>query len=600
MSFPKSFSSLIILVCALLVAASIPTSVYAHTRWTFPVPRDNRADYKAGPCGAQVPGQGPSNTIQPGTLEVAWEETINHPGWFRIALSVAPDTGFDDLVLEDCIPHNSEGSTPRLYSMEVTIPDIDCTECALQIIQVMTDKPLINGKTQDYFSCSNIVITGTQSIEDFADDFSNQAESDCPAILNGDIDPDAPELEEGTEEEIACLEEVVGGLNNPVDLQYPEDDSNRIFVVEQTGTVRVLKHTPADDDGSNDIGEYKEESDPFIDVSSRMIELNPNYDERGLLGLSFHPKYKDNGKFYLFYSGTSLTNGGLVSRLSEFTQSDPSSNTASLQTEKTILEIPQPDTNHNGGQLLFGREDGFLYVSVGDGGGADDQFGNAQNTQSLMGKILRIDVDSPSGDLAYGIPSDNPFVKDDSYRGEIYALGLRNPWRCSFDREGDDNGDLYCGDVGQNRIESCVKIASGDNHGWPILEGTACLDAGCKPDPDFVLPFTEYSHDEGNSVIGGMMVRSPVPQLAEKYLFGDWTGKMWVYDFDAEERDPVVLRSQCAQTQGRIFGFGEGPSGEIYVLSTREASSTALNGAVHVFKQDGSRSSDASSSSMFR
>jgi glucose/arabinose dehydrogenase len=285
---------------------------------------------------------------------------------------------------------------------------------------------------------------------------------------------------------------VVKGIMAPVSMAVPRDGSGRMFVCEQTGKIRIIKN-----------GAMLEK--PFLDVSNKLDKMSKVYSEKGLLGLEFHPQFKQNGKFYVYYSAPAAEkNLEHKSVLAEY-HAAPGSDEADAGSEKIVLEVGQPESNHNGGQLAFGP-DGYLYVGLGDGGGAGDQHGangNAQDLSNLLGKILRIDVNKPP----YAIPGDNPFAGKAGARGEIWAYGLRNPWRFSFDRK---TGALFCGDVGQNKWEEIDIIRKGGNYGWRIMEAGHCFkpESGCRQD-GLEPPVAEYNHNEGISVTGGYVYRGP-------------------------------------------------------------------------------------------
>jgi len=302
------------------------------------------------------------------------------------------------------------------------------------------------------------------------------------------------------------VREFAGGLTAPLAAAHPGDGSGRLFIVEQVGRIRIWRR-----------GELAET--PFLDISSKLIPLNPNFDERGLLGLAFHPSYAENGRFFVRYSAPGGTNHLQV--LAEYRVSDDDPDRADPDSERVILEVDEPEFNHNGGTIAFGP-DGMLYTSYGDGGGAGDQhgeIGNGQDIETLLGKIVRIDVD---GDMPYGIPADNPFVGIPG-RDEIWAYGLRNPWKFSFDRGGEQR--LFCADVGQSAWEEVDLIVRGGNYGWRVMEGTHCYDPPVSCDPGGkILPIAEYGHDIGTSITGGYVYRGTrYPSLQGKYIFGDFS-----------------------------------------------------------------------------
>lgn len=324
-------------------------------------------------------------------------------------------------------------------------------------------------------------------------------------------------------------------FNQPLDLQSPDDGTDRIFVVEKRGRIVVF------------------ENDAEIAVSTDFLNLSgiSTASEQGLLGLAFHPNYSSNGNFYVFYTPTAGL--AVVSRFSV----SGDANVADASSEEVLLEIPQPQTNHNGGQIAFGP-DGFLYIAVGDGGGGGDPDNNAQNRSNLLGNILRIDVDAQENGLNYAIPASNPFLNDTSVRPEIYAYGLRNPWRMSFDVQ---DGTLWTADVGQGAREEINTIVNGGNYGWKILEGTTCFSGDCET-AGLEAPIFEYGHDNGDrSVTGGFVYRgAAIPSLAGKYIYGDFvSGRIWALDV-AGGVNELLLESRLS-----IASFGTDNDNEIYV-----------------------------------
>lgn len=351
--------------------------------------------------------------------------------------------------------------------------------------------------------------------------------------------------------------EVARGFTSPVGLVSPQDGTGRLFVIEQGGKVKIIKN-----------GQTLPE--PFLNITELLDGLNVAYSEKGLLGFTFHPEYSSNGKFYVYYSAkTDETGMDHKSVIAEYRVHNGNPDKADLTSSRLILEIQQPESNHNGGQLAFGP-DGFLYIGLGDGGGAGDKHGetgNGQNPRTLLGKILRIDVNTSEG---YKIPPDNPFVKSGVYRHEIWATGLRNPWRFSFDR---GTGKLYCADVGQNKYEEINIIEKGRNYGWRIMEGNHCFnpESGCNSDR-LTLPIAEYDHQEGVSVIGGYMYRgNEFPSLHGYYLFGDWTGKVWYLRQEKQvwKRGPVNLKKNTNEVDGKINSFGEDENGNVYIVTQK-------------------------------
>ncbi len=355
------------------------------------------------------------------------------------------------------------------------------------------------------------------------------------------------------------MTEIARGFTSPVGLVSPDDGSGRLFVMEQGGKVKIIS-------GGTVL------SRPFIDISAMLDGLNTGYSEKGLLGMAFHPGFKSNGLFYLYYSaGSSAPGMDHKSVISSFRVSPNDPNLALISTESVILEIGQPESNHNGGQLAFGP-DGYLYIGLGDGGGAGDQHGekgNGQNMNTLLGKILRIDVDH---EKPYEVPSDNPFVNLSGIKPEIWASGLRNPWRFSFDKL---TKNLLCADVGQNNYEEVNLILKGRNYGWRIMEGDHCYDpsTGCDRDR-LMLPIATYDHTEGISVIGGYVYRGmEFPSLHGYYFFGDWSGKLWYLKYNPDsrvwDRGPVYTGRDRNETAGKINSFGLDENGNIYVVTQK-------------------------------
>ncbi len=343
--------------------------------------------------------------------------------------------------------------------------------------------------------------------------------------------------------EIVVNQIVAAGLDRPIQVTHPADGSGRLFIVEQRGTIQVLT--------ANGLL-----SVPFLDIRTK---VTTDGWEQGLLGLAFHPDYASNGYFYVNYTraGDGAT---VVARYSV----DPSdSNRADPESATLVIIIPQPFSNHNGGQIAFGPHDGYLYIGVGDGGGAGDPLEAGQDPTTLLGALLRIDVDS---DAPYTIPLDNPFVGTAGL-DEIWAIGLRNPWRFSFDRQ---NGDLYIGDVGQNAREEISFQAAGTpgglNFGWNCLEGTLryAWTAACEQ-RTFTDPIAEYEHDVGRSVTGGFVYRGTQhPNLRGRYFYGDYvSGRIWSLTRTPNGFSAPTLE---VETSLAISAFGEDEAGELYVV----------------------------------
>ncbi len=351
---------------------------------------------------------------------------------------------------------------------------------------------------------------------------------------------------------LIVLQSVVTGLTAPVYVAQPADGSGRLFIVEQAGVIRIFR--PG-------VGLL---STPFLDIRSRVASGS----EEGLLSVAFHPNYASNGRFFVNY--TSPT-GGLHSVIAEYHVSAGNPDIADT-TETVLLTVAQPFTNHNGGLNLFGP-DGMLYIGFGDGGGAGDPQGNGQRLSTLLGKILRIDVNSGS---PYAVPLDNPFVHTPGARGEIWAYGLRNPWRFSFDRS---TGQMYIADVGQDSWEEIDLGGPGRNYGWNIMEGTHCYPPGASCSiAGLTLPVTEYDHSVGCAVTGGYVYRgSRLPELVGRYLFGDYcSGRIWSFAGSMLTRWTQAL---VLQTGLNISSFGEDQNGELYIID--------LSGGVYTLSATG-------------
>lgn len=331
---------------------------------------------------------------------------------------------------------------------------------------------------------------------------------------------------------------IVTGLTQPLDLQHAGDE--RLFIVEQPGTIRIVRQ-----------GELLPE--PFLDLRDRVVD---DANEQGLLGLAFHPDYRQSGAFFVNYTGRD--GDTFISRF--LVSSDP--DRADSESERILLSIDQPFANHNGGGMAFGP-DGHLYISTGDGGSAADPRGNAQSLDTLLGKLLRIDVDA--GEM-YAIPASNPFTDRQGARSEIWAYGLRNPWRFAFDSA---TGDLYIADVGQNAWEEInfepADSPGGRNYGWDFREGAHPFEAEPPAGLDLVDPVAEYGRQFGCSVTGGPVVRAPsLPTWRGVYLYGDFcSGIVWGL---LRGSDGTWMNEQLYSTDFNITSFGVDAGGEVYLL----------------------------------
>ena len=395
------------------------------------------------------------------------------------------------------------------------------------------------------------------------------------------------------------LAPIATGINSPLTLTTAGDGTGRLFVADQAGRAWIISGGVLD-------------PVPFLDVTTRMVALNPAYDERGLLGLAFHPEYASNGRFFVYYSAP-LRSGAPAgydhtATISEFAVSLADPDLADSTSERIVLQIDKPQSNHNGATLAFGP-DGYLYLSMGDGGGANDNdmghsaIGNGQDITTLLGKILRIDVD---GAMPYAIPPSNPFVGEDGL-DEIFAYGFRNPYRMSFDRGG--SRSLIAGDAGQELFEEVSVVKLGGNYGWRLKEGFHCFDpANASTPPEtcddrgylgerLLDPVIEYPHSgsgvRGIAVVGGHVYRGEaVRELRGTYVFGDFSrgfvppdgsvliarhrgpGSTWPVE------DAVIATSVSGRLDHYLLGFGEDDDGELYVLTRDIVGPTGATGTV--------------------
>lgn len=363
------------------------------------------------------------------------------------------------------------------------------------------------------------------------------------------------------------LEQIAKNLKAPTVVTNANDGSGRLFVAEQTGLIKVI------DNGVM-------QSKPFLDLTNKIVKLIPVYDERGLLGVAFHPNFINNHRFYVYYTApTNVSGFDHQNIIAEYQISGDDPNAADPTSERIIMSINHPQFNHCGGQLAFGP-DGYLYIGVGDGGGEGDPngvIGNGQNINTTLGKILRIDVDQ--GD-PYSVPADNPFVGVDG-QDEIYAYGFRNPFRFSFDMT---TGRLFVGDVGQDLWEEIDIVEKGGNYGWRIMEGNHLFDPTLASYLGINIstlapPIYDYSHYVGHTVIGGVVYRGTIyPSLVGKYVYGDWSatyfqprGKLYYLN---EDTPTIWSHKEFRFTNDkplnlRIMSIGTDESGEIYVLTQR-------------------------------
>lgn len=347
----------------------------------------------------------------------------------------------------------------------------------------------------------------------------------------------------------------------PILLTHAGDGSHRVFVPQQQGIIHVFENN-----------DKPQTTKVFLDLSDRVL-YNDSQNEQGLLGLAFSPNFKKNGEFYVYYTTRDQKLTNVVSRF-RVSKADPS--VADPKSEEELIRSPQPYWNHDGGTICFGP-DGKLYIALGDGGAGNDPHNNAQNLQTILGKILRIDVDRRDAGMAYAIPSDNPFVDREApgtapgkqkqflARQEIWAYGLRNVWRMSFDRK---TGQLWAADVGQNVYEEIDLIEKGGNYGWNYREGLHQFSPNYKDKlPGLIDPIWEYDHNIGKSITGGVVYHGKsAPQLEGHYLYADYvSGKLWALKYDAQTKKVLANRSvPMPETPLPIISFGEDEQGEAY------------------------------------
>jgi glucose/arabinose dehydrogenase len=408
------------------------------------------------------------------------------------------------------------------------------------------------------------------------------------------------------------LKLVADNLVSPLGLIEAPDNSGRLFITDQVGKIWIVNA-----DGTQNAA-------PFLDISSKIVALNAAYDERGLLGLAFHPEYKANGKFYVFYSAPPRPGGpepgvswNNLTRISEFKVMPGNADAADPSSERVILEADHPQSNHNGGTLAFGP-DGYLYISIGDGGGANDvgpghltdwyaanAGGNAQNIHAnLMGKILRIDVNSGS---PYSIPADNPFAGT-SAKGEIYAYGFRNPYRFSFDMGG--ARELYVGDAGQKLWEEVDVVVKGGNYGWNVKEGTACfntdsnllerpscpsVDSMGRPLMPPLIQLKNYAYPGGGGqatvIVGGNVYRGgQIGPFQGRYIFGIYStspstadARIYASSGTSGGYEEIAVQGFTPNLGMYLKGFGQDLAGDVYVTTSAQGGVSGNTGKVYKF-----------------
>ncbi|QDT96885.1 PQQ-dependent sugar dehydrogenase [Gimesia aquarii] len=349
-------------------------------------------------------------------------------------------------------------------------------------------------------------------------------------------------------------------IDRPIVVTHAGDGSNRLFIASQKGKVYVVPNTPEDED--------LEEGKLFLDISDR-VTYNDKQNEEGLLGLAFHPKFKENGEFFIYYSTPDKpVNTSVISRF-RVSGNDPDK--ALADSEEVLMRVKQPAWNHGGGTVVFGP-DGKLYIAFGDGGAGNDVFHNGQNLSSVLGTICRIDVDHKDSGLNYAIPKDNPFLHGKSAeiktaRKEIWAYGLRNPWRIAFDTK---TGILWAGDVGQNIWEEIDIIVKGGNYGWSVREGKHPFGPnGVEPRPHLIEPIWEYDHSVGKSITGGSVYRGKkIPAIQGAYIYGDYvSGKFWALKYDAQNKK-VTANHVIESPSIPVMTFGTDQNGEMFLTSS--------------------------------
>jgi len=388
------------------------------------------------------------------------------------------------------------------------------------------------------------------------------------------------------------LEVITGGLTSPVALIPVNEGRHRLFVVDQTGLIWILS------------GKRRLET-PFLDLRLRVVELNSFYDERGLLGLAFHPDYVTNGHFYVSYSaslraGLSPTEWDHTTYISEFTVSKDNPNLADPESERVILALDKPGYNYEAGHIAFGP-DGYLYIATGDSvrDPATESGKYAQDRSSLLGKILRIDVNGRADTgQNYLIPADNPFVSGAGLP-EVFALGFRNPYRFSFDLSDPEKPRLFVADVGQAMMEEVDIVEAGGNYGWPIREGKSCFNAQAWNQPlgscstnGLSEPILSYAHEgDLSAIIGGMVYHGrAIPELVGRYVFGDWgkgRGHLFAAYFPAlgaglRTIDEIQISGNSSEI-GQLLGIGQDETGELYLL-TRAAGVSATGNSGVIYK----------------
>ncbi|XP_004343679.2 hypothetical protein CAOG_06955 [Capsaspora owczarzaki ATCC 30864] len=394
------------------------------------------------------------------------------------------------------------------------------------------------------------------------------------------LQPPGPHNVTNSDDGCACVETVAAGLSNPLGLVNAQDGSGRLFIIEQKLAARyacpLMKRRFA--------------GLVFANALTFFLDMIVVYEQQGLLSMAFHPQYNVTGRVFIYYSSTEATSANHVAILSEYRVNATNPNAVDPTTERVILRIQQPYANHNGGTLLFDSK-GMLLLSLGDGGAGGDPHGNGQNFNSLLGSVVRLNVSDTAS--PYTIPTDNPFPATSGVRPEIFAKGLRNPFRCSYDRA--NSSRLICGDVGQAVREEVTYVVSGGNNGWARREGFACY-GDCGPVANYVPPILDYPHANGDAcVIGGYVYRGcTFPGFQGKYIFGDnISGRFYIAQENATVASGWTFRELCIGSSNVCHGksksthfpilmtFGEDENGELYFGATRDGDVNGATGAVY-------------------
>ncbi|RQW79337.1 MAG: hypothetical protein EHM14_09010 [Methanothrix sp.] len=510
-------------------------------------------------------------SFQPSSIEISAGTTVT---WIN------RDSAEHTITAKDGSFNSGNIKTGGMFNHTFSNPGTYQYQCLIHpsmVGEVVVTEPMTNaskaGPAEVKSSGSNLSINGFDSLNTSG---ANASASNAPMV---------------------GLKLIAQGFAAPMEFVSSGDGTGRMFAVDQTGIVKIIT------------ADEKVIAEPFLNLSDRMVTISPRYDERGLLGLAFHPNFARNGRLFAFYSAplrSSAPQGwSCTNRLSEFTISSRNPNVVDMNSEKILMEIDKPQMNHNGGTIAFGP-DGYLYVPLGDGGNANDvgvghvAGGNAQDTTTLLGKILRIDVNGKDNET-YSIPADNPFITMNSVLPEIWAYGFRNPWRISFDKE----GRLFVSDAGQNLWEEVDIVTKGGNYGWNIREGTRCFDpdnpnaspANCsdkgRRSEPLLDPIIEYDHHNRTVVVGGYVYEgSALPELNGSYVFADWSsgfakgdGVLYLARPSGQGLWKMEEIGIADRPEGRINeyirSFGQDDKGELYLLTSDEAGPQKETGKIY-------------------